>query len=157
MKVEFVNPFIESVYNLFETMLGCSVERGVPGISKGEPNLRDITALIGLSGTIKGTVALAFPVNTALSMVGMLLGMEIKTVDDTVTDGLGELVNIIAGGAKAKFSEIHGPPIDLSLPTIVRGSNYTVKYPSGVTWLEIPFRSELGDFYLRVTLRVESK
>jgi chemotaxis protein CheX len=138
-------------------MLGCAVERGDPGVSNGDQNPRDVTALIGLSGTIRGTVALAFPVNTALSMVSMLLGMDIKVVDDTVTDGLGELVNIVAGGAKAKFSEMQGPPIDLSLPTIVRGTNYTVKYPSGVTWLEIPFKSDLGDFFLRVTLQVKSK
>jgi len=152
MKAEYINPFIESVYNLFEMMLGCSVERGEPGLSKGDANPRDITALIGLSGTVKGTVALGFPVETALKMVSRLLGMEIKTVDETIIDGVGELVNIVAGGAKAKFSEFHGPPINLSIPTIVRGSNYTVNYPSGSTWLEIPFESDLGDFNLRVTL-----
>lgn len=152
MKAEYINPFIDSVHNLFETMLAASVSRGTPDVTDGNGNPRDITALIGLSGTVKGTVALAFPVKTALNLVSRLLGMNIDTVDDTVTDGLGELVNMVAGGAKAKFSELKGPPINLSLPTIVRGSSYTVNYPTGSMWLELPFESDLGVFYLRVTL-----
>ena len=157
MKVEYVNPFLESLHNLFDTMLGCPVERGEPGITKSNGNPREITALIGLSGNVKGTVALAFPNNTALAMVSRLMGMEIKTIDETIIDGLGEIVNIVAGGAKAKLSELESPPIDLSLPTVVRGSSYTVSYPSGSTWLELPFSSELGKFDLRVTLEIKQK
>ncbi len=157
MKVEYINPFIESLHNLFDTMLGCPVDRGNPNLTRKDGNPRDITALIGLSGNVKGTVALAFPALTALAMVSKLLGMEIKTVDETVTDGLGEIVNMVAGGAKAKLSELEEPPIDLSLPTIVRGSSYTVNYPSGSTWLELPFKSDLGEFNLRVTLEIKKR
>ena len=157
MKAEYINPFIESVCNLYNTMLDANVSRGKPDVTDGNGNPRDITALIGLSGTVKGTVALAFPVKTALNLVSRLLGMEIHAVDETVTDGLGELVNMVAGGAKAKFSELEGPPINLSLPTIVRGSNYIVNYPTGSMWLELPFESDLGNFYLRVTLVFENR
>ncbi|MFP4458839.1 MAG: chemotaxis protein CheX [Candidatus Zixiibacteriota bacterium] len=155
MNAEYINPFIESVFNVFDTMLGAEVNRGKPDVTDGNGNPRDLTALIGLSGTVKGTVALAFPVKTALNIVSRLLGMDIDTVDDTITDGLGEIVNMVAGGAKAKFSELKGPPINLSLPTIVRGSSYVVDYPTGSMWLELPFESEIGNFYLRVTLYFE--
>lgn len=157
MKAEYINPFIESVFNIFSTMLDAEVSRGKPDVSNGNGNPRDLTALIGLSGTVKGTVALAFPVKTALNIVSRLLGMEINAVDETIIDGLGEIVNMVAGGAKATFSEMEGPPINLSLPTIVRGSSYTVDYPSGSVWLELPFESELGDFNLRVTLYFDRK
>ena len=156
MKVEYINPFIESIYGLFERMLESKVERGNPGISNGNGNPRDITALIGLSGTVKGTIALAFPVDTALNMVSRLLGIEIKHVDETVTDGIGELVNIVAGNAKTKLSTMKATSINLSLPTIVRGSDYTVDYPSDCVWLELPFHSDIGNFNLRVTLMIEA-
>ena len=150
MKVEYINPFIESVYDLYTTMLSAEAKRGDIGLA-GEANPRDIMALIGLSGKARGMVALSFPVDTALNMVNRLLGTEIRLVDDTVSDAIAEMVNIVAGGAKAKVNIGGGPPLDLSLPTVVRGNSYNVDYPSGSVWLEVPFESDLGSFHLRVT------
>ena len=158
MKVEYINPFIESVYDLFSTMLGCQAKRGNVGLARGHVSDREITALIGLSGRARGTVALSFPEETALAMAGRLLGMEMEVVDETISDALGEMVNIVAGGAKAKFTNDNGgPPIDLSLPNVVKGHNYSVDYPSQATWLDVPFSSELGAFNLRVTFEVKTE
>jgi chemotaxis protein CheX len=91
-------------------------------------------------------------------MVSRLLGVEMDSLDATISDALGEMVNIVAGGAKAKFSnENGGPPIDLSLPNVIQGSNYCVDYPSHTTWLDVPFSSELGAFNLRVTFQLDKK
>jgi chemotaxis protein CheX len=158
MKVEYINPFIESVNELFNTMLSCEAKRGDIGIANSGSNPRDIMALIGLSGNARGTVALAFPVNTALQMASRLLGMEVKVMDDTVSDAVAEIVNIVAGGAKAKFrvcSDESKQPIQLSLPTVVRGNSFTIDYPSNTVWLEVPFTSDLGAFTLRVTFEFE--
>ena len=155
MKVEYINPFIESTYDLFSTMLGSKAVRGDVGLAKPDANPRDIMALIGLSGMARGMVALSFPVDTALNMVNQLLGTEIRAMDDTVSDAIAEMVNIVAGGAKAKLSADLSKPIDLSLPTVVRGSSYNVDYPSGSVWLEVPFNSNLGSFTLRVTFEME--
>ncbi len=158
MKVEYINPFIESVYDLFSTMLGCQAKRGDIALAKPGGALQEITALIGLSGRARGTVALSFPEPTALAMVGRLLGVEMDTVDETIADALGEMVNIVAGGAKAKLAnENGGSPIDLSLPNVIQGSNYCVDYPSHTTWLDVPFSSELGSFSLRVTFQMDKK
>ncbi len=155
MKVEYINPFIESVYELFSTMLSSKAKRGEVGISNGAANPRDIMALIGLSGMARGMVALAFPVNTALAIVNQLLGTDTRVMDDTVSDAIAEVVNIVAGGAKAKLKIGDGPPIDLSLPTVIRGNSYSVDYPSKTVWLEVPFDSDLGPFTMRVTFEVD--
>ncbi len=155
MKVEYINPFIESTYDLFSTMLSSKAERGDIGLANPDANPRDIMALIGLSGMARGMVALAFPISTAINMVNRLLGTEIRVVDDTVSDAIAEMVNIVAGGAKAKLSADLEKPIDLSLPTVVRGNSFNVDYPSGTVWLEVPFNSDLGTFSLRVTFEIE--
>ena len=158
MKVEYINPFIQSVYDLFSTMLGCQAKRGNVALAKSGGSSQEITALIGLSGQARGTVAISFPESTALSMVERLLGIEMEAIDETVSDALGEMVNIVAGGAKAKFTQENGgPPIDLSLPNVIKGGNYSVDYPSQATWLAVPFSSELGAFSLRVTFEIKSK
>jgi chemotaxis protein CheX len=156
MKVEYINPFIESVYDLFTTMLGSTAKRGVLGLSRGDSDPSEITALIGLSGPARGVVALSFPVATALAISNRLSGMESRVVDDTVSDAIAEVVNIVAGGAKGKFKLGDCPSIDLSLPSIgiVRGKNYNVEYPTSTTWLEVPFESDLGPFNMRVVFEM---
>jgi len=157
MKVEYINPFIQGVQHLFSTMFDCKASRGDVGLTGGSARPREITALIGLSGLVRGTVALSFPSTTALAMVSRMLGVETQTVDDTVSDGVAELVNIVAGDAKARFPNTQEHPIDLSLPTVVRGSDYSVKYPSDAKWLEVPFTSDLGAFTLQVTFVLDKK
>ncbi|MHB8079547.1 MAG: chemotaxis protein CheX [Candidatus Krumholzibacteriia bacterium] len=151
MNVAYINPFIESVNELFTTMLGCSAERGRVGLVKPGGPSDDLTALIGLSGPVRGTVALSFPDTTARAMVGRMTGLAEADLGDSLGDGLAELVNIVAGGAKAKLNSGDGAVTDLSLPTVVRGQNYAVEGLTQTTWLDVPFASELGTFTLRVT------
>jgi len=151
MKVDYINPFIESVYELFSAKLNCEVVKGEVGVFWEPPYNSDIVALIGLSGPARGTVALSFPVSTALSMVGRLKDTDVRIVDDMVKDGVAELVNIVALCAKSKLNDGSTIPIDLSLPTVVRGTHYKVDYPTRTAWLEVPFKSDLGPFSLRVT------
>jgi chemotaxis protein CheX len=157
MRIEWINPFVESVYSLCNTMLGCSVERGQLGITNHRAEAGGaITGLIGLSGPARGTVALSFPARTAQAMVGRLLSLSEEEVADSVGDGVAELVNIVAGSAKAKFSNGNGSEvISLGLPTVIRGGSEIVDYPSRSTWLDVPFSSELGSFSLRVTFEMD--
>ena len=152
MKLEYIKPFIGAVENLFGTMLSSKVSRGDIGVSKSNQAPYEITALIGLSGEARGTVSISFPASTALNMVTKMLSIESAEVDATVIDGVGEIVNIVAGSAKSKF--IKHPdqkPIDLSLPNVIKGDDYKIEYPSETIWIEVPFTSELGPFNLRVT------
>lgn len=157
MRAEFINPFIESVYDLFKTMLGCEARRGEISLARSVSSGHEVIALIGLSGIVRGTVALAFPARTALHMVNRLLGVETIGVNDEVLDAVAELVNIVAGGAKAKLNGETGTPISLSLPTVVQGKDYTVEYPSYAKWLDVPFTSELGPFTLRVIFESDKR
>jgi len=153
MNVEYINPFIESVYDLFTTMLGCEAKRGEIDVVDTTGDVRDIVALVGLSGPASGTLSMSFPVNTAMAIASRMLGMDVKIVDNTVSDAVAEVVNIVGGGAKAKLVDGNHEPIELSLPTVVRGNSYTVDYPSRSVWLEVPFTSDLGEFSMRVTFQ----
>lgn len=151
MDVRYINPFIESVYDLFSTMLGCEAHRGNVKLSTdagSEPE--HLVALIGLSGPARGTVALALPMDTAKAVTAQLLGAPATSMTD-VADAVAELANMIAGSAKARMVADDGAPINLGLPTVVSGRNYNVHYPNQARWLEVPFTSELGLMTLRVT------
>ncbi|MCJ7617892.1 MAG: FapA family protein [Desulfobacterales bacterium] len=158
MKAEYINLFIESVQNLFLSMLGCKANPGKAGLADGVGNPGDIiTALIGLSGPVRGNVALTFPVETVLAIVNRMLGSKTLVVNDIVADGVAELVNMVAGGAKKKLSSADGPPVDLGLPTVLSGNGYVVQYPSKSIWFEVPFTSDLGTFTLQVTFELQKR
>lgn len=156
MKVDYINPFIESVCELFSTTFAAQVKRIGVAVCDGDSNPRDLVAIIGLGGEAQGAVALCFPAATALAMVGRLVGSELHIVDDTVSDGLAELVNIVAGAAKARFADTVAEPITLSMPTVIRGGNFKMNQSSQAPWLDVLFTSDLGPFNLRVTFELEN-
>ena len=151
VKVEFINPFLESIDSVFDMMLNTTIERQGLRIG-GDDVLRDdhsITSIIGMSGRATGSVALNFPRRTAIELACRFLGCELTDVDDNVTDALAELANIVAGAAKSKFNL--DPPPQLSLPTVVVGSGYTMSRPANVPWVEVPFTSDAGNFSMCVS------
>lgn len=150
MNAADINPFINSVHELFENMLDCKITTGHPGLAEKDSTDSFLIGVIGLSGTVQGIVALTLPVNTALNMIGHMVGAKFEKVDASIIDGVGELVNMIAGSAKTKF-ENHS--INLSLPTVVRGTIYNVCNSKDSVFLAIPFNSELGDFSLMVAIK----
>jgi chemotaxis protein CheX len=147
--VSYINPFVEAVGSVFETMLGVHPKRNGVKVSSHEGAGPRLTSMIGITGSMHGCVALCFPPPTALSLAGRMLGAEAATVNDEVIDAISEMVNMVAGSAKAKFNS--DPPLQLGLPTVVEGSGYRVKYPSKSIWLEVPFNSEAGEFSMEVT------
>lgn len=72
-------------------------------------------------------------------------------MNEAVSNGVAEIVIIVADSAKGKFNGESDRPLDLSEPMVVRGERYNVQHPSKSVWLEVPFKSELGDFILRAT------
>lgn len=150
IKVEHINPFVEAVYELFTTMLGTTVERGDVNLLGKNVAPMEVMGIIGLSGEARGVVTVGFPRETALKVVSKILNTELTELDDEVADGVAEIVNMIAGNAKAKLLGNDGTPIDLSLPTVVRGTDYRIDCPGDAVWLGVPFDSPLGTFELRV-------
>lgn len=151
MNVKYINPFIESVSSVFETMLGVTPKREkirVPA-ELGEDTPRVVTSLVGISGAASGVVALRFPVETALQLAGKFLGGNYQDVNNEVIDAISELANMVAGSAKAKFDLDPAP--QLGLPSVIEGKAYKVRYPAKAAWLEVPFTSEAGSFVMEVT------
>lgn len=152
MDVNFINPFVESVLTFFSKMLRADAERGEVGLAMDVLAPGELTALIGMGGPVRGTVAITFPVSTALQIVTRLTGVKTKVVDEVTYDAVSEAVNIVTGRAKAQLTNEGEVPVVLSLPSVVRGSDYTVIPPSKSSWLDIPFTSDLGPFSLRITM-----
>lgn len=147
MNAQQIRCFLESTENLFSTMLSSQVEFGRPELEPRDAKHHDVSGIIGLSGDIVGSVLVGFPTDTALAAVEAFIGMRVELDDENFPDAIGELANMIAGGAKAKMD---GDDISISCPSVVIGADYTVQRPRQTNCVRIPCRSPFGDFDLNV-------
>jgi chemotaxis protein CheX len=152
MNVFFVNPFISATINTCKTMLNTDARPGAPVVKKEPYPSHDISAVIGLSGEAQGFIALSFPKIVALKVVSGMLGTDIKIVGPELTDGIGELVNIIAGNAKKDLSSYH---LSISLPNVIIGKDHIVTSPSGSPTIIVPFLCTFGQFSMEVCLKTK--
>jgi chemotaxis protein CheX len=150
MNVSYVNPFILSTVNTCKTMLKVDVRPGSPVLKKEPYPSHDISGVIGLSGEAQGAIALSFPKIVALKVVSAMLGGEVKIVGPEMTDGIGELVNIIAGNAKKDLTAYR---LSISLPHVIIGKDHVIAPPSGAPTIIVPFASPLGEFSMEVSLK----
>ncbi|MCL2101374.1 MAG: chemotaxis protein CheX [Fibromonadales bacterium] len=150
MKAEWINAFILATRDTFQKMLMLQVEAGKPYLLSEDMNIKDISGMIGLTGTIKGAVVIGFTEESALKTVNKFLGEKYTQLSPDVSDAVGELVNIIAGYVK-KF--VQKEKFGISLPSVARGSKHMVYMPKYAPTIVIPFTSpEIGNFVLEAAL-----
>jgi chemotaxis protein CheX len=150
MNVAYVNPFISSTIETFKTMLNVDAKPGAPMAKTQSHPSHDISGVIGLSGDAQGSIALSFPKVVALKVVSGMLGSEIKIVGPELTDGIGELVNIVAGYAKKDLTAFK---LSISLPNVIIGKDHVIISPSGTSGIIVPFTCPLGSFSVEVSLK----
>jgi len=150
MKAQYVNPFLYASINLFKDYLGLEVTNGKPFVREDPQGLDEVSGIIGLAGETQGAVVLSFSRETAIQIVSRFADHPYKALSSDVIDGVGELINIIAGNAKKDLREFR---IDISLPGVITGKNYKIHWPENVPVITIPFSSEAGDFTVNVSLK----
>ena len=149
MNAEYINPFLAATISVFDTMLQCKLTRGTPFLKSGTQPQHEVSGVIGLSGKAQGTVVLGLSREAAISAAEVLLQERPAEINGDVTDAVGELVNIIAGSAKAKLEHLE---MSLSLPTVITGKFHCVEFPTKVTPICIPFNSQWGEITVEVGL-----
>jgi chemotaxis protein CheX len=149
MRADYINPFITSLINTFETMLACPLTRGQLYLKTKDTHLHDVSGIIGLSGQAQGTVVLTLDRNVALQATSTLLMCETNEINSDVVDAVGELTNMVAGSAKAQLTEYK---LSISLPGVIKGEGHEVCFPSDVTPICVPFTCPWGDLKIEVGL-----
>lgn len=149
-KAEHINPFLKATRDAFTAMVHMNAEPGKPYINRGNGVHYDVSGVIGLSGEAKGSIVISFPRVTALKVVSSFLGEKVVSLNDDVSDAIGELANIIAGAAKKDLTDFK---INISLPTVIIGQNHNIVEPKDVMCMVIPYKCEGGEFDLAVNLK----
>ena len=132
------------VESVFAAMLTMELhECGTPWF----PGVERLTAVLHMAGGWNGAVLLECDRRQACQFASRFLSMDLpETVDDVVRDVLGELVNMIGGNMKCILT----PGIQLSMPSVVDGSDYCLRVCGAVVSDRLTFQSAGGPIWVTI-------
>lgn len=114
----------EGITEIFQTMVMMTVFPHGRVTDIGSASLQSvITGMIGLSGDIKGMLAIHASAEVALAVTGAMLDMKIAEIGDDAKDTFGEITNVLAGHLKTVCAE-HSVNIQLAIPSSVVGRSF---------------------------------
>jgi len=156
---DYIIPFVEVTKDTFKDFVQIeNVEPKPPFYLDPDKGFEwDISAVIGLSGIVKGAVIISMKQELAIKLTDMLAGPGHTEMDADVVDAIGEINNIIAGNIKPKVP--NGEKIVISIPTVIKGKEHSIAWPSKQTRiLCIPFKAYENDaFHLMVAIELENE
>jgi len=132
------------VESVFATMMSLEVVQGrVPWFPSGDR----LNAVLHLAGHWNGAVLVECDRRQACRFAGRFLSMEAPdSVDDVVRDVLGELANMIGGNLKCVLTR----GIKLSMPSVVDGSDYSLRVCGAEIRERLAFQCAEGVFWITV-------
>lgn len=148
MNVEFINPFLSSMLNVMSTMAMMELTPEKPKLKQGEVAKGDVSGLIGMvSDQAKGSLSITFEGSLAIATMKNMVGEGPDEVNEEITDLVGEITNMVTGGAKRMLSE-KGFEFDMATPMVVSGASHTINHKAEGPVVIIPLSSEHGKAYI---------
>jgi chemotaxis protein CheX len=142
MRVEYINPFVESAFNVLKEVLNSDVKRGEIYLKPTTMSIMGVAALVGLAGDVEGRVLFDMTKETALAVSGAMNGEKFTVLDELAKATIQELANMITPQAVTKLHDL-GFKFDLTPPALFTGDNMEVSSNLGeVEALIVPM--ELG-------------
>ncbi len=153
VNVEFINPFIDATRNVFSTMCGIDTKRKKLFLKEDHKMVGEVSGVMGLTGSATGSVVISMPGKLACMLVGRMLGEQpAEELNNDVCDGVGEIINMIAGQAKAMLVKTRYH-FKISIPSVVKGLGHEISHKKGTPNIVVLFESEGGqEFALQVCL-----
>jgi len=142
----------KDVQEIFSSMVGVEDIMYLPPQMDLTSNFtKCLTAMVGLAGTYSGLVSIHIPWTLALSFTSLMLGMEVTEINEDVNDAMGEISNMIAGSFKQHLSK-GGSDIQLSTPSVVNGSSYTITSAGNVENITLKLATDEEWFMVSLSL-----
>lgn len=162
--VNFSKPFLDALTETFDMMVQTKLTAHSPKIKTSNVANGDITALIGMNGTVeredglkdfKGLMAISWPEELYVKLAGRMLFEEYTEYCEDIADSGAEICNIVMGNAKSGLTPL-GYKIEMATPSTVRGKAHEIKYPAKTTVIEIVLTCDIGNFSLELCYQENS-
>ena len=156
MRVEYINPFVESAYAVLKEVLSIEVKRGEIYLKPTSMSIMGVAALVGLAGDVEGRVLFDMTKETALFVAGKMNGENFTVFDELGKATIQELANMITAQAVTKLHDL-GFKFDLTPPALFTGDNMEVSTNLGeVEALIVPMEL-VAPFKIEVNVAIRER
>ena len=149
MEAAVVNCFIEGAFHILSTSASVKVKPEKPYARKGGKAHGEITGLMNIEGDINGTASVSFTEKSILAIVSTMFGEEMTTLDEEITDAVGEIGNMISGHVNTKLTEM-GKSVKVKLAGVKEGKGHDAGHDSTKEIMVFPFRTTKGNLWVEV-------
>ena len=155
MKMELIQPFINSLDTVIAETMGCSAQIADVTMEEGNYKRTGIAALVGISGEIEGRVILDMEMAAAQQVTAELTGAAGTTTEETARETVCELTNMVIGNAVTQLNN-HGfrfrvhPPEIYALDGGLQGAPDTEA-------VVLRFETPKGAVYLNIAVRYKKR
>ena len=150
MRVEYINPFVETAYSVLKEVLGGEVKRGDLYLKSTSMPVMGVAALVGLAGDVEGRVLFDMTLDTALKIASRMNMEELTSFDELAKATITELANLITAQAVTKLHEL-GFKFDLTPPALFSGEKMEIAN-NNVEALIVPMITEQGKVEVNVAI-----
>ncbi len=111
----------------------------------------DITGVINMvSDRVEGILAVSFTKSVIFELTKRLVGIEPTEIDELVEDMVGDITNMVYGGAKTLLDE-EGYNFDMAIPTVIKELDLNIDFPKDHMIVVVTFETEVGEFYIFIS------
>lgn len=150
MESKYIAAFVGAVRNVFKTMLKTDVSFARPFRKGSGTQSSGVSGIIGFTGNVRGSIVVCFPLDVASALIECFTGAVIAPSDPDFADAIGELVNMIAGGAKTQFNE---GAVAIGCPSVVIGKEHQVYLRKDDPVVVVPCTCGHGAFAIEIALK----
>lgn len=149
MKVEYIEPFLNSVFTVLEAVAACKCERGALAMRKTTFTTKQITIMAGVIGDLEGMAMYGLSMVTAQKIASAMMGAPVLQFDEMALSAVSELGNMITGHATTQLSQ-RGYRVDITPPSVIKGTN--VEILTRTPALVVPISTEYGMVEINISL-----
>ena len=151
MRVEYINPFVETAFNILQEVLGGEVRRGDLYLKSTSMPVMGVAALVGLAGDVEGRVLFDMTMETAMNIASTMNGEKLTEFDALAKATVTELANLVTAQAVTKLHDL-GFRFDLTPPALFTGDKMEIS-DHEVEALIVPMITEQGKVEVNVAIR----
>jgi chemotaxis protein CheX len=155
MKMELIQPFINSLDAVIAETMGCSAEIADVTMEEGEYQRAGVAALVGISGEIEGRVVLDMDTGAAHQVAADLASAAGEQTEEAARETVCELTNMVIGNAVTQLNNsgfkfrVH-PPEVYEYSSGLLGSRDTEA-------VVLRFETTKGRLYLSIAVRYQQR
>ena len=122
MRIEYINPFVESAIEVLKKTVTQEITRGELSLRNSITSMLGLALIVGITGQVTGRVVIDMPQDLGLQIASIMNEEKLENFDDLTNATLTELANMIVGNAVTNLHKL-GYKFDLTPPALFMGDN----------------------------------